>query len=417
MLLLFRFDASPALLDPALPLCHAAIDIGSGKQMDHLAAALIVAAGRGERAGGALPKQFRALLGIPVLRRSVEAFAAHRDISIVVVVAPSDRLETASRMLAGTRARVVPGGATRQESVRLGLNELKAYSVDFVLIHDAARPLVSPAVIDRVLAALKSGSDGAVPMLPVSDTLKRRDDDAWTTVSRNGLLRAQTPQGFRFSAIAAAHKRFEPETVTDDMALAEMAGMKIEGISGEELNVKITGPDDLVHAQRLIAGSMGEYRTGMGFDAHRFGPGDHVWLCGVKIAHDHALLGHSDADVGLHALTDAILGAIGEGDIGQHFPPTDEQWRGALSHTFLEHALALVHKKGRAFVHCDITLICESPKIAPYREAMRARLAEIIEVDVSRVSVKATTTEGMGFTGRREGLVAQAIATLRVPFA
>ena len=318
-------------------------------------------------------------------------------------------------MLQGTSAEVVAGGDTRQASVGLGLEALADDAPDFVLIHDAARPLVSQAVIARVIAALAEGNDAAIPLLPVADALKRDGAAGWTTVPRDGLLRAQTPQGFRYGAIRKAHQAHGALAVTDDMALAEAAGLKIAAVQGEETNMKITTPEDFDHAERLIAGNMAEFRTGMGFDAHRFAAGDHVWLCGVRIAHDHALEGHSDADAGLHALTDAILGAIGEGDIGQHFPPTDEKWRGAPSSVFLAYAAGLVQAKGGAVVHCDITLICERPKIAPHRDAMRARVAEILHLDVSRVSIKATTTEGMGFTGRREGLAAQAIATVRVP--
>jgi 2-C-methyl-D-erythritol 4-phosphate cytidylyltransferase/2-C-methyl-D-erythritol 2,4-cyclodiphosphate synthase len=378
-------------------------------------AILIVAAGRGERAGGATPKQFRLLCGAPILRRSADAFLLCADITNLVVVVSENYLQLASTMLQGTLARVVAGGDSRQASVGLGLEALADDAPDFVLIHDAARPLVSQAVIGRVIGALAEGNDAAIPLLPVADTLKRCSSEGWTTVARDGLLRAQTPQGFRYDAIRKAHQVHGALTVTDDMALAEAAGLKIAAVQGEETNMKITTPEDFDHAERLVAGKMAEFRTGMGLDAHRFAPGDHVWLCGVKIAHDHALEGHSDADAGLHALTDAILGAIGEGDIGQHFPPTDEQWRGAPSSRFLGHAVGLVQAQGGAVVHCDVTLICERPKIAPHREAMRARVAEILNLDISRVSIKATTTEGMGFTGRREGLAAQAIATVRVP--
>jgi 2-C-methyl-D-erythritol 4-phosphate cytidylyltransferase/2-C-methyl-D-erythritol 2,4-cyclodiphosphate synthase len=378
-------------------------------------AALIVAAGRGERAGGDLPKQFRALAGIPMLRRSVDAFTGRADVEDIVVMAPDDHLDTAFDMLLGTRARVVPGSDSRQGSVAFGLEALASRRPDHVLIHDAARPLVSQVVIDRVIAALIAGSDTAIPLVPVADTLKRKDGEFWTTVARDGLFRAQTPQGFRYASILKAHRDHATVSVTDDMALAEAAGLTIASVAGEETNMKITTPEDFGHAERLIAGGMADFRTGMGFDAHRFAPGDHVWLCGVKIAHDHALEGHSDADAGLHALTDAILGAIGEGDIGMHFPPTNEKWRGAPSSMFLEHAVELAKAKGGAVVHCDITLICERPKVSPHREAMRARVAEILKLDISRVSIKATTTEGLGFTGRREGLAAQAIATVRVP--
>ena len=377
-------------------------------------AVLIVAAGRGERAGGDIPKQFRDVAGIPMLRRSIDVFL-RADINRLVVAAPADHLQFASAMLSSCSPLVIAGSDSRQQSVRLGLEALEGDPPDFVLIHDAARPLVSQALIGRVIDALLQGNDAAIPLLPVADTLKKNGAEGWTTVPREGLLRAQTPQGFRYEAILKAHRDHGAVAVTDDMAMAELAGLKIASVAGEETNMKITTPEDFDHAERLITGAMPEFRTGMGFDAHRFAPGDHVWLCGVKIAHDHALEGHSDADAGLHALTDAILGAIGEGDIGQHFPPTDEKWRGATSSVFLEHAVKLVQAKRGAVVHCDVTLICERPKIAPHRDAMRARVAEILNLDVSRVSIKATTTEGMGFTGRREGLAAQAIATVRVP--
>ena len=379
-------------------------------------AAIIVAAGRGERAGGALPKQFQPLFGAPMLRRSAAAFAQRTDIETITVVAAHDHLAYTTEMLHGMRiAAPIRGGATRQDSVRLGLESLRDRSPDFVLIHDAARPLVSQALIARVIAVLASGHDAAIPLLPVADTLKRKVDAHWTTQSRDGLFRAQTPQGFRYDAILQAHRAHERTTVTDDMALAELAGLHIATVEGEESNIKVTNPEDFQHAERLLAGTMQEFRTGMGFDAHRFIPGDHVWLCGVKIPHDNMLEGHSDADAGLHALTDAILGAIAAGDIGQHFPPSDAKWRNANSAMFLEHAVNLVHAKGGALVHCDITLICERPKIGPHRAAMQARVAEILTVDPSRIAIKATTTEGMGFTGRGEGLAAQAVATIRMP--
>jgi 2-C-methyl-D-erythritol 4-phosphate cytidylyltransferase / 2-C-methyl-D-erythritol 2,4-cyclodiphosphate synthase len=375
-------------------------------------AALIVAAGRGERAGGGLPKQYRSLAGKPMLRRSIEAFAHHPAIAMTqVVIGAADH----EHYLAATQGLallpVLAGGDTRQHSVLHGLMALTSEKPDFVLIHDAARPLVSAALIERVIAALKE-SDAAIPLLPVADTLKRETDGAWTTVPRDGLLRAQTPQGFRFDAILKAHREFVARDLTDDMALAELAGLKIAAVPGEDSNMKITTPEDFAIAERLL-GATSDLRTGFGFDAHRFTTGDHIWLCGVKIAHDHALEGHSDADAGLHALTDAILGAIGAGDIGQHFPPGDAKWRGAPSSQFLEHAASLTQQAGGALLHCDVTLICERPKIAPHRDAMRARIAQILGLDIARVSVKATTTEGMGFTGRREGIAAQAIATVR----
>ncbi|HEY3778720.1 MAG TPA: bifunctional 2-C-methyl-D-erythritol 4-phosphate cytidylyltransferase/2-C-methyl-D-erythritol 2,4-cyclodiphosphate synthase [Rhizomicrobium sp.] len=381
-------------------------------------AAVIVAAGQGQRAGGGLPKQFRPLVGIPVLRRSVEAFAALPEIGTIVVVAAAERRPDCERVLACLpRLAYATGGVARQDSVRNGLAALESHAPDFVLVHDAARPLVSQALIRRVIAALISGAVAAVPLLAVTDTLKRKEQGAWTTVSREGLYRAQTPQGFRFESLLEAHWGWTGAEATDDMAIAERTGLAITRIDGEDTNLKITTEEDLVHAAKLLGETMSEFRTGLGFDAHRFTTGDHVWLCGVRIAHDAGLEGHSDADAGLHALTDAILGAIGAGDIGRHFPPTEERWRGAPSSHFLAHAADLVRQPNGAVVHCDVTLVCEKPKIAPHREAMRARIAEILAIDISRVSVKATTTEGMGFVGRGEGLAAQAVATVRLPAA
>jgi 2-C-methyl-D-erythritol 4-phosphate cytidylyltransferase/2-C-methyl-D-erythritol 2,4-cyclodiphosphate synthase len=372
-------------------------------------AVLIVAAGKGERTGRAAPKQYEALAGRAMVRRAAEAFAGW---PVRVVIGPGQ--EALYRTAMGPEAPApITGGARRQDSVRLGLEALANDAPDFVLIHDAARPLVSRAVIDRVIAALEAGAVGAVPMLAVSDTLRRKDGDKWITVPRDGLLRAQTPQGFRFADILEGHRQNAMADATDDVAIAGLAGLAVEAVPGEESNLKVTMEKDFALAERLLAG---ETRSAMGYDAHRFTQGDHVWLCGVQVPHDHGLEGHSDADAGLHALTDAVLGCISAGDIGQHFPPTDARWRGAPSWKFLDHANALVKQKGGAVLHCDVTLICERPKIGPHREAMRARIAEILALDIDRVSVKATTTEGMGYTGRREGLAAQAIATVRLPF-
>jgi 2-C-methyl-D-erythritol 4-phosphate cytidylyltransferase/2-C-methyl-D-erythritol 2,4-cyclodiphosphate synthase len=376
--------------------------------MSHIAV-LIVAAGKGERAGRARPKQFEPLQGKSMLARSVAAFGADFD-EVRVVIGPGQE-DLYAAALPGGAAPVI-GGARRQDSVRLGLEALVQGKPDFVLIHDAARPLVSAKVIRAVVAALEAGAAGAVPMLSMADTLRRRDGDSWTTLPRDKLYRAQTPQGFRFDDILAAHRAHAARDVTDDVEIAALAGMTVEAVAGEESNFKVTTQKDFILAEALLAG---ESVTAMGYDAHRFSEGDHVWLCGVKIPHDHGLLGHSDADAGLHALTDAILGCIGAGDIGQHFPPSDERWRGAPSWKFLDHAAGLVADKGGRITHCDVTLICERPKIGPYRDAMRARIAEILKMDSARVSVKATTTEGMGYTGRREGLAAQAVATVRLP--
>ena len=380
-------------------------------------AALIVAAGSGERAqreGDGTPKQYSIVGGKPVLRWTVEAFARHPAIDrIKVVIRDEDRAiyETAVRGLSLAPAAV--GGPTRQHSVRSGLESLADTPPDRVLIHDAARPFVPSALIDSVVRALDE-TEASAPLLALSDTLRRKSANGYDIVSRTGLVRAQTPQGFHFAAILAAHRRFEHSAVTDDMALAELAGLSFEPVAGEEANLKLTTPEDLFLADRLARGVLG-VRTGTGFDAHGFSSGDHVWLCGVKIAHDMGLEGHSDADVGLHALTDAILGACGAGDIGVHFPPSDPRWRGAPSHLFLAHAASLLGERGGAIAHVDVTLICERPKITPHREAMRGRIAEILRLPVERVSVKATTTDGLGFTGRGEGIAAQAVATVRLP--
>ncbi len=357
-----------------------------------------------------MAKQYRTVQGQPILAWTVRAF---RGMDVVqVVIGPEDGAAFAKTTAGFDLLAPATGGPNRQESVRLGLEALAAHAPAFVLIHDAARPLVSPALIARVTEALKKGAQAVVPILPVTDALKRAEADRLATLSRDGLFRAQTPQGFRFDAILAVHRAQRGREAADDIEIAENAGMKITTVVGDERNMKITAPEDFARAESLLNG---QTRTGMGFDAHRFGPGDHVWLCGLKIAHNAGLIGHSDADAGLHALTDAILGALGAGDIGQHFPPTDERWRGASSDKFLKHASDLVAQAGGNVVHCDVTLICEAPKVSPHREAMRARVAEILDLDVPRVSVKATTTEGMGFTGRREGIAAQAVATIRLP--
>ena len=369
-------------------------------------AVLIVAAGKGERSGRATPKQYEGLAGRSLLARSAAAFG---QLPVTTVIGPGQEALYAAACPGG--APPVTGGARRQDSVRLGLEALEKDAPDFVLIHDAARPLVSPRLIGQVVAALEGGAKGAVPMLAVSDTLRRKDEAAWTSIPRDNLYRAQTPQGFRFADILKAHREHASRDATDDVEIAVLSGIRVEAVPGEETNLKITTEKDFVLAEKLLGG---DPVSAMGYDAHRFTEGDHVWLCGVKIPHTHGLSGHSDADAGLHALTDAILGCIGAGDIGQHFPPSDERWRGAPSWKFLDHAATLVTEKGGRILHCDVTLICERPKIGPHREAMRARIAEILKLDVARVSVKATTTEGMGYTGRQEGLAAQAVATVRL---
>jgi 2-C-methyl-D-erythritol 4-phosphate cytidylyltransferase/2-C-methyl-D-erythritol 2,4-cyclodiphosphate synthase len=381
--------------------------------------ALIVAAGRGERAqtgsSPGLPKQYRPLCGKPVLRWAVEAFAEHsavRCVQVVIRTEDRDAYEAATASL-GLKPPV-PGGTRRQESVRNGLEALAASGAERVLIHDAARPLVSHGLIDRVLAALDH-ADAVAPMVAMNDTLRRKTAQGYEILARDNLLRAQTPQGFRLAAILDAHRKYADASATDDFALAERAGLSLATVPGDEQNLKLTAPEDFVLAERLAASALPDLRTGTGYDVHAFTSGDHVWLCGVKVPHEYGLTGHSDADAGLHALTDAILGALGAGDIGMHFPPTDDRWRDAASHLFLSHAASLLRYRGGVLSHVDVTLICERPKIAPHREAMRVRIAEILRIDVGRVSVKATTTEGLGFEGRREGIAAQAIATIRLP--
>jgi 2-C-methyl-D-erythritol 4-phosphate cytidylyltransferase/2-C-methyl-D-erythritol 2,4-cyclodiphosphate synthase len=386
-----------------------------------VAYALVVAAGRGQRFGGEIPKQYLPLAGSSVLRRSVEAYLGNPGVTGVRVVfhpEDEDRYEAAVAGLA--LMSPVAGGATRQESVLKGLESLTGLRPDVVLIHDAARPLVSADIIDRTLQAL-AAAPGAVVAIPVADTIKRDDGKGAVggTVERAGLWRAQTPQGFRFEPILAAHRAAAARGggLTDDAGVAEAAGLAVAIVPGSEDNFKITTLDDLRRAERLLGAGGAEYRTGTGYDVHRFAPGDCVMLCGVRIAHDQGLEGHSDADAGLHAITDALLGAISAEDIGAHFSPKDPRWRGADSAQFLAHAAGLVAARGGRVVHVDVTLICERPKVAPHRAAMIARVAEILRVDPARVSVKATTTEGLGFTGRREGIAAQAAATVALPAA
>ena len=383
--------------------------------------ALIVAAGRGQRFGGSLPKQYAGLAGVPLLRHTLMAFAAHPAITGVrAVIHPDDRdlydAAAAGLDAAGPNlAEPVAGGANRQESVLRGLESLAEEAPERVLIHDGARPFVSAAVIDRVLAALET-SAGAIAALPVVDTLKRGDGGViHGTQDRAGLWGAQTPQGFRYAEILAAHRAAAGEELTDDAAVAERAGLAVALVEGSRENIKVTSQDDLKTAERWLRGGQTETRVGQGFDVHAFGPGDHVTLCGLRIAHDAGLAGHSDADVGLHALTDAILGALGEGDIGSHFPPSDPQWKGADSGKFIQHARDLVAAAGGRILHLDVTLICERPKVGPQRAAMVARIAELLDLPAGRVSVKATTTEKLGFTGRGEGIAAQAVATIALP--
>lgn len=373
--------------------------------------ALIVAAGRGERAGGGLPKQFRPIGGKAVIAQAIDAFTAHPAIDEVRVVIGQGQDEDYRSAIGGRLlGSPIIGGATRRESVRAGLEAIEAAQV---LIHDAARPFVPAAVIDRLIAALAT-MPGAVPVLPVVDTLAQAGDRLGDTVSREGVIRVQTPQAFRHDAILAAHRAWPVDReATDDAQIARAAGLEVATVAGDRLLEKLTHAEDFAPAEsrlmpRMIA------RTGLGFDVHAFGQGDRLWLGGVEIPFERSLSGHSDADVALHALTDALLGAIGDGDIGSHFPPSDPRWRGAPSALFLEHARDRIAERGGIIDHVDLTIICEAPRIGPHRDAMRARIAGLLRLAPGRVSIKATTTERLGFTGRSEGIAAQAIATVRM---
>lgn len=370
---------------------------------------LIVAAGMGERAGDGGPKQYRVLGGKPLLRWSAERLAAHPRIDRVHVVI-GDGQRKAYDEACGDLALGEPviGGSSRQESVLRGLETVEGAAN--VLIHDAARPFISADMVDRLLSALET-YDGVVPALPVVDSLRTGSTRIKGEVARDGLNRVQTPQAFHYLPLLGAHRAAGPGA-TDDAAVARAAGLSVAMVPGDEDLFKLTYAEDFQRAERMIAGR--GFRTGTGFDVHRFEAGDHVMLCGIAVPHDAGLKGHSDADVGLHALTDALLGAIGAGDIGDHFPPSDPQWRAAASDRFLAHARDLVTAAGGVIEHCDLTLICERPKVGPYRPAMRVRIAEILRLPEGRISVKATTTEGLGFTGRREGIAAQAAATIRI---
>jgi 2-C-methyl-D-erythritol 4-phosphate cytidylyltransferase/2-C-methyl-D-erythritol 2,4-cyclodiphosphate synthase len=369
-------------------------------------AALIVAAGRGTRAGGALPKQWQPLAGRRVIDWTLAALAPFVTRSVLVL--HPDDIDRAPEGV-----EVTAGGATRAASVRAGLEHLARHGTPprRVLIHDAARATLPAAVVRGVLDALATGAPAAAPALPVTDALWTGGDARVTgTQDRDGLFAAQTPQGFDFASILAAHRAHQGDA-PDDVAIARAAGLPVTITQGDADNLKITHPGDIDRASRIIGGQM-DIRTGTGFDVHRFGPGDHCMLCGVAVPHERGLQGHSDADVGLHALADAIYGALAEGDIGRHFPPSDPQWKGAESHIFLRHAVGLASGKGFQISNMDITLICEHPKIGPHAEAMRAALAAITGVALERISVKATTTERLGFTGRAEGIAAQTVVTL-----
>ena len=376
-------------------------------------AAIVVAAGSGSRAGAGVSKQWRSVAGKPVARWSIEAFLAAGARTVVAVV-PAAEMDAAQAILGDLPGLILtPGGATRAQSVMRGLAALSpADSV--VMVHDAARPFLNTSHIQALLAGL-TDANGAILALPVADTVKRALEANIETAPRDRLWRAQTPQAFRTAPLKAAYAAWsDDEAPTDDAGVMEAVGGVVRLVLGDPMLFKLTYPEDFAMAERL-AGAARITRTGQGIDAHRLGPGDGVWLCGIKVAHDRELIGHSDADAGLHAITDAILGAIGEGDIGDHFPPTDPQWKGAPSHIFLAHAADLVRQKGGSLINVDVTLVCEKPKIKPHRQAMREKLAEILGLPVDRISVKATTTEGMGYTGREEGILAQAIASVETP--
>ncbi len=389
--------------------------------MPGVVAAVVVAAGRGLRAGGETPKQFRPLLGQPVIRPSLAMLAAHPEVNLVQpVIHPGDRAlyEAAS----GGLDLLPPafGGATRQASVLAGLEALAKHSPQIVLVHDAARPFASPALVSRAIAAAKN-SGAAVPALGVTDTVKSVDANGLVseTLDRNTLRIVQTPQAFGFDVVLGAHRKAAAagrEDFSDDAALAEWAGLDVSVFEGEAGNVKLTSVDDFARAETMQLAALSDIRTGSGIDVHAFGPGNHVTLGGVRISHERGLVGHSDADVVLHALVDAILGALAEGDIGAHFPPSDPQWRGASSDRFLKFAGERVAARGGMIAHCDLNIVCEAPRIGPHRDAMRTTIAALAGIPVDRVGVKATTSEGLGFTGRGEGIAAFATVTIRLPW-
>ncbi|HEV2159354.1 bifunctional 2-C-methyl-D-erythritol 4-phosphate cytidylyltransferase/2-C-methyl-D-erythritol 2,4-cyclodiphosphate synthase [Bradyrhizobium sp.] len=384
-------------------------------------AVVLVAAGRGLRAGAGGPKQYRTIGGVPVIHRAMEAFSQHPDVFAVQPVVNPDDSAMFTAAVAGLKHEApTHGGATRQASVLAGLEALAKHKPDIVLIHDAARPFVSAGVISRAIeAACRTGA--AIPVVPVTDTIKVTSEsgDVEDTPDRARLRIAQTPQSFRFDVILEAHRRAAKDgrsDFTDDAAIAEWAGLTVATFEGDVANMKLTTPEDFVREEARLASLLGDIRTGTGYDVHAFGEGDHLMLCGVRVPHTKGFLAHSDGDVGLHALVDAILGALADGDIGSHFPPSDAKWKGASSDQFLKYAIERVTARGGRVANLEVTMICERPKIGPLRDTMRARIAEISGVDISRVAVKATTSERLGFTGREEGIAATASATIRLPF-
>ena len=385
-------------------------------------AAVVVAAGRGQRVGGDVPKQYRSIAGEPVIRPALAAFLTHPQIHAVQPVIHAQDAEAFRAATTGLQGlSPVWGGATRQASVRAGLEALRAVGPDFVLIHDAARPFLTGALITRAIDAAAEHR-AAVPAVAVADTVKKVDEreTVTETLDRSRLRLVQTPQAFAFDLIIEAHVRAAAagrEDFTDDAALAEWAGHRVTVFPGEATNVKLTTNDDFIRAEAIRMAALADVRTGNGFDVHAFGDGDHVMLGGVRIPHARGLTGHSDADVVLHALVDAVLGALADGDIGSHFPPNDPQWRGASSDRFLAFACERVRARSGMIAHLDATVVCEAPRVAPHRDAMRARIAAIAGIPIERVGVKATTSEKLGFTGRGEGIVAMATATVRLPWS
>jgi 2-C-methyl-D-erythritol 4-phosphate cytidylyltransferase/2-C-methyl-D-erythritol 2,4-cyclodiphosphate synthase len=385
-------------------------------------AVVLVAAGRGLRAGAGGPKQYREIGGVPVIYRAMEAFSRHPDVFAVQPVVNPDDSAIFTAAVAGLKHEApTNGGATRQASVLAGLEALAKHKPDIVLIHDAARPFVSEGVITRAIdAASRTGA--AIPAVPVTDTIKvtGENGNVEDTPDRARLRIAQTPQSFRFDVILEAHRRAAKDgrsDFTDDAAIAEWAGLTVATFEGDVANMKLTTPEDFVREEARLASLLGDIRTGTGYDVHAFGDGDHLMICGVRVPHTRGFLAHSDGDVGLHALVDAILGALADGDIGSHFPPSDAKWKGASSDQFLKYAIERVTQRGGSIGNLEVTMICERPKIGPLRDTMRARVAEISGVDISRVAVKATTSERLGFTGREEGIAATASATIRLPWS
>jgi 2-C-methyl-D-erythritol 4-phosphate cytidylyltransferase / 2-C-methyl-D-erythritol 2,4-cyclodiphosphate synthase len=384
-------------------------------------AAIIVAAGRGLRAGSGGPKQYRSIGGRTVISRAMEPFCGHPQIFAVQPVLNPDDAAMFNQAVRDMRYRPpASGGTTRQASVHAGLEALASQSPDIVLIHDAARPFVTAALISRAIDAADA-TGAAVPAIPVTDTIKLigMAGHVEATPERARLRIAQTPQAFRYDVILAAHRRAARDgrgDFTDDAALAEWAGLTVATFEGDPANMKLTTPEDFVREEARLGAMLGDIRTGTGYDVHAFGDGDHVMICGLRVPHHRGFLAHSDGDVGLHALVDAILGALADGDIGSHFPPSDPQWRGAASDRFLKYAVDRVTARGGRIANLEVTLICERPKVGPHRDAMRARIAEISGLHVSRVAVKATTSERLGFTGREEGIAATATATIRLPW-